>query len=447
MDRRWIGGALLAALGACEARSGRRLAKATASPSASAPAATARPAPPPSASARSQASAEPAAPTASAPSGDAGAAPVAKPAAPGKPGDPCRLTRGPIQLTFTGPATILPEGDADPRVVFNQDGVPRPVVLPAAAKAAPPPGKASKAGAAKEAKPERLALAGAAERAASPACAAAGDALFCLDKAGGVHRWTRSGEGGAVVAQARPGSPLTAASLAGGHVAYAFLGDRRTTEGAVTLAFVGLDDAMPTTLSEDGSGATYVLLASRAEDAVAVYVDARRVLTPVHARVLSAPSGKLVLGQDAVVFVGGGTDGRTPGAIARGKDGHELALLPIEKDEKAFGLAAIRVEEQPRDDAAVTWSLYPAAMERPAVAATQGVWPIRVLHARPAGADTKGKKVLELGELDAAGTFKPLCPVADGSSYADLSVAVDGAGALWLAYTDGEGTWIEKRGP
>src|SRR6185437_13355005 len=118
---------------------------------------------------------------------------------PGKASEACRLTRGPIQLTFTGPAMILPgEGDADPRVVFNQDGVPRTVVLPAAAKATPPPGKA----AAKEAKPERLALAGAADRASSPGCAAAGGALFCLDKGGGVHRWTLHGDGGEVIAQA-----------------------------------------------------------------------------------------------------------------------------------------------------------------------------------------------------------------------------------------------------
>ena len=286
--------------------------------------------------------------------------------------------------------------------------MPRTAVLPAAAKAAPPPGKAGKA-AAKEAKPERLALAGAAERAASPGCAAAGGALFCLDKGGGVHRWTLHGDGGDVIAQARSGSPLTAAALAGGHVAYAFLADRRTTEGATTLAFVALDDATPITLSEDGSGATHVVLASRGDDAVALYVDARRVLTPVHARVLSAPSGKLVLGTDAVVFVGGGTDGRTLGTIAR-EDGHELALLPIDKDDKAFGMAAIRVEEQPRDDAAVTWSLYPATMERPAIAATQGVTPIRVLYARPASADPKGKKVLELRRARRGGRARAALP-------------------------------------
>ena len=109
-------------------------------------------------------------------------------------------------------------------------------------------------------------------------------------------------------------------------------------------------------------------------------------------------------------------------------------------------MATIRIEEQPRDDAPVTWSLYPATMERPAIAATQGVWPIRVLRSRPLDADPKGKKVLELGELDAAGVFKALCPVAEGAIFADLAMLADPAGALWIAYTDADGTWLEKRG-
>jgi hypothetical protein len=198
-------------------------------------------------------------------------------------------------------------------------------------------------------------------------------------------------------------------------------------------------------LSEDGSGATSVTLVSRGEQALAVYVDARRVLTPVHARVLSAV-GKLGLGPDAVVFVGGGSDGRPLGAIAQGSLGSEIALVPIDRDEKEFGLAAIRVDEQPHDDAPVTWSLYPAAMDRPAVAATQGVWPIRVLRTRPADVDPKARHVLELGELDAAGAFRALCVVAKGAAFDDLAIAVDGAGGLWLAYTDATGTWVERRG-
>ena len=210
------------------------------------------------------------------------------------------------------------------------------------------------------------------------------------------------------------------------------------------MAFAAVDDGPPLTLSEDGSGATFLSLAARGEEVLAMYIDARRVLTPVHARVLTY-AGKLVLGPDAVLFVGSGTDSRIAGAIARGATGHELVLLPIDRDERTYGLAAIRVEEQPRDDAATTWSAYPAAPERSAVAATLGAWPIRVLHVRPIDAQPRAQVMLELGEVDAAGAWRALCPVAQGKTFRDLSMLVDGAGALWIAYTDGDGTWIERR--
>ena len=176
-----------------------------------------------------------------------------------------------------------------------------------------------------------------------------------------------------------------------------------------------------------------------------MYIDARRVLTPVHARVLRA-AGTLGLGPDAVVFVGSGTDGRTGGALAQGASGHSLALLPIDKDDRAFGMVSIRVEEQPRDDSATTWSLYPTALERPAIVTTQGQWPVHVLRTLPAGTDPKGKKLLELGELDPAGAWKALCAVAEGAAFGDLAILADRTGALWIAYTDADGTWIEKRG-
>ena len=172
-------------------------------------------------------------------------APRALPPAPPAPvGDACRLTRGPIQLSYTGPVTLVADGmEGDPRVIFNYGGLPRAVRLPS--------GKAADAG-----KPERLTLTEPAERAGSPGCAVAGDALFCIDGAGAVPRSRVSGEGSAVGAQARPGSPVAAATVAGAHVVYAFLADRRTTEGTMTLAYAALDDAPPVVLSEDGSGAT-----------------------------------------------------------------------------------------------------------------------------------------------------------------------------------------------
>lgn len=433
MVRRLLGVAALLALASCKARAAPVKARPTANPTAelwpAVPTATA-----------SAAAAASAAPSAAAPAAldkANGAPPIAAT------GDLCRLSRGPIQLSFTGAPALWPgEADQDPHIVFNRDGVPRAVTLPAPAAGPPKKAPAPKAGEVK--KPERLALAEPAERATTPGCAAAGAFLFCVDKAGAVHRTSLAGEGDKVVAQARPGAPFSA-TMMGAHVLYAFLGDRKTTEGTTTLAFAGIDDAAPITLSEEGSGATFVSLATRGEEAVAMYVDARRAMTPVHARVLTATT-KLTLGPDAVVFVGEGSDGRVSGALARGGGGGELALLPAFKDVKDFGMAAIRIDEQPHDDSAATWSMYPAGIDGAVIAATQGVWPVRVLRSRPATSDTKGKKVLELGELDAAGVFKPLCAVAESSAFADPALLVDRAGALWIAYTDADGTWIERRG-
>lgn len=376
------------------------------------------------------------------------AASAAPPPRPGPAGDACRVVRGPIQLALTGQAVLwFDEGgsDPDPHIVFNRDGVPRVVTLPAAAPAVAPP-RSGKPGPAR--KPERLALTEPAERAGGPGCVVAGATLLCVDKGGGIHRTTLEAQDGTVLARGRPGAPIAAALMGGAHVVYAFLADRKTSEGATTLAFAALDDAPPVTLSEDGSGATFVTLATRGDEVLAMYVDARRVLTPVHARmaVLDRGVARLTLGPDAVIFVGGGTDGRTGGALAQGASGNELALLAIDRDEKRFGMAAIRVEEQPRDDAPVTWSLYPGALDRAPLAATQGGWPIRVLRVRGATADPNGKKVLELGELDAAGVFKALCPVAEGAAFGDLAITAGRGGALWIAYTDGDGTWIERRG-
>ena len=322
------------------------------------------------------------------------------------------------------------------------------MALRAPLPAAPKPAAPAKSGKRTNEKrtPERLALSEPAERLVLPPCAFAGGLWFCIDKSGAVHRTAALGQEGAVVAQARSGSPVTAAAIGGSHVLYAFLADRRTTEGAVTLAFAGIDDNVPVTLSEDGAGATFVTLAPRGEEVVAMYIDARRVLTPVHARVLTGTNGKLTRGPDAVLFVGSGTDARTQGVIAQGGPGSELVLLALEKDEKEFGMAAVQLEEQPRDDARVTWSIYPTGIDHGQIAATQGAAPMRVLRVRPASAEPKAKKVLELGELDAAGVYKPSCPVAEGSKFVDPAITVDRQGAVWLAYTDADGTWIEKRG-
>ena len=328
--------------------------------------------------------------------------------------------------------------DMDPRIVFNRAGIPRRVTLPVAPKAdaGKPAGK----------KAERLALGEPAERTTAPGCASAGGFLFCMSASGALHRTTLAGENEVLIGQGRSGASIAASTIGPGHTVVAFLGDRKTTEGVVTMAFAALDTSAPVQLSEEGSGATFVALAPRADQAVAMYIDARRALTPLHARVLTAKAGKLELDRDAVLFVGEGTEGRTTGAMVVGPSGAAYGLLPLFKDTTTFGLASIRIDERPRDDAEVTWSAYPGGLDNAPVAATSGVSPMRVLRVRPASGEVGAKKVLELGEITDNGAWSPLCSVAERAGFNDVSLLADRFGTLWIVYTDGDGTWIERRG-
>jgi hypothetical protein len=429
------------ALSACHGKAGRPSPGASAAPTQPSALAVSSGAAASSAPSASSAAIAPSAAASVVDGAAASAAPSVPDRSPAAGADACTLLRGPIQLSFTGAATLVAvpgaAPDQDPRIFFNHDGVAKAATLPRSPK--PATKDAAK-------KPERLALGEPAERATAPGCVTASGYLFCMSAAGAIHRTTLAGEGDTLMATGRAGSSIAAAAIGPGHTVLAFLGDRRTSEGAVTLAFAALDEQPPLLLSEDGSGATFVALAPRADQVIAMYVDARRALTPLHARVLGAEAGKLKLGTDAVLFVGEGTDARTACTVAVGGSGACFGLLPISKDATTFGLAAVRIDETPRDDAPVTWSAYPGGIDRAPVAATSGVTPVRVLRVRPASADPKAKSVLELGEIDDKGAFKALCVTAESASFGDVSLLSDRFGTLWIAYTDADGTWIERRG-
>jgi len=237
---------------------------------------------------------------------------------------------------------------------------------------------------------------------------------------------------------------MAAASIGGDHTVVAFLGDRKTSEGVVTLAFAGLDETTPMTLSEDGSGATFITLAPRGNDVVAMYIDSRRAMTPLHARTISLVGDQMRFGEDAVLFVGEGSDSRVAGAVAFSPSGLGFALMPTFKTPTTFGLAAIRIDEKPQVEAPVTWSDYPNGLDHGPVAATVGIVPVRVARVRPASKEVGSRHVLDLGELDPSGVFKPLCTAAEGSRFGDLGILVDRTGAFWLNYTDGQGTWVGR---
>jgi hypothetical protein len=383
-------------------------------------------------------------------------------------GGACALLRGPIELPLRGGIALRVHGDAID-TVMNDDG--RPWV------ASWPIGPATTAGAAG---PE---MAGRPSRAAlSIPCALAGDLAFCPDRGGAVHRASADGQD-QVVASSRVGARLAAATLAGGHPALVYLASRMTSEGWVSEAWLEVDDAAPVRISDDGSGATSVVLRQRGDAVVALLVDARAALTAMHVRLLGfdPKAHKPQIGEDVVVFVGGPGDRRTAPALAlpaESSSSPAWALLPIGRDLSAFGLAVVRLDRPAHVDEPVVWSMYANGLDPAPVAAVAssadtvtvaesnakrgagakrprsapngdggasapetGLWVARVV---PTTAAPDSPRQLELGELLGDGAFVPRDVIASSARITDVALEDDGRGAMWLGWTDASGSWLER---
>ncbi len=354
----------------------------------------------------------------------------------------CRLLRGPIELPLKAPAALVARADSLD-AVLDDDGKPRTVSFPLA-----PIVPATPAAPAPSAEP---ASGGAGPGYAVP-CGLAGEYVFCADRSGAVHRTARDGSGDRVVGSSRVGSRIAAASLAGTHTVLGYLASRQTSEGWVSEAWLVADDASPVRLSEDGSGATSLALAQRGPAVLALTVDARAALTAMHARPVTFEGGSAHLGEDAVVFVGGPGDRRTHGALltppSQGPTSaaHDpaWALLPIAKDVGSFGLALVRLDDPPHVDEPVSWSMYENGLDPAPVAGATAAghsWAARVV---PHDASPTSARQLELGSIDPSGSFTPHEIVPTTGKPSDVSLTGDAHGALWLAWVDGGGSWLER---
>jgi hypothetical protein len=342
----------------------------------------------------------------------------------------CRLLYGPVEQPLTGPIALVESG-AVMEVVGHKNGVVKSTTFPVEPIAGSKP-------------TGRKALGATAEKASRPPCAVTGPLSFCPDANGDVHRALRAKGGDAVVAATDPGSRITAAQL-GGRAVLGYLTARTTTEGRVSEAFARLDDQEPVRISESGSGATEVVFTSRGDEIVALMIDARRAMSPVHARILTVKNNKLAVGPDNVVYVGGGSDHQMRAALVTDSKGNTFGLLPTAAEE-GFGLVSIRIDTPPKMEEPHVTSLYPNGLDFSAVAATHGVEPMVVIRVRPATRDISSQRLLEIGKLEAqSGAFTSLGFIPTTGAIPYLALEADHFGAVWIAYVDGNSTWLERR--
>jgi hypothetical protein len=337
----------------------------------------------------------------------------------------CKLVGAPTPQPFNGPALLRiaarPEGDTA-ELVFNEAGSPRIYdarVGDAGARGPTPP------------------------KSPIPACAAALDFFFCPDASGAIHKSRGPGEEDVVVARSKPGTDIAAASL-GGQPVVAYLADRVTSEGLVREAWAAMEGAAPVRVSEDGSGATFIDLAPRGEELLALTIDARVAMTPAHARTFGLEAGKLKLGKDAVIFVGGSAERHNAGTLVTAGDGTAFALVPVSEDGFRFGMATVRIDDPPADDSSVVWSFYPNGLDPAAVAATRGESAMYVARVRPRSAETDATHVLEIGVLEPNGAFRSSCVVAESTYVKDVEIAYGRQKTLWVFYRTPAGSSLAR---
>jgi hypothetical protein len=352
--------------------------------------------------------------------------PTREPETPGPPIDAgalaCKLMSGPTKLSRPGPYTALSRmGFVD----FYAKDVGTPALAGSVRIEARAGASAGNAPAASTA-----------DKSTRPACATAGTFVFCMNATGEIRRF-RTGatvESDNFVARARAGAPISAAFV-NGHPVVAYLRDHMTSEGNITEAFVETDDGTESRISEDGAGATAIALAARENGGIAVYVDAHRGMTPVHARTFGV-GPKLSLGKDAVLFVAGTAETNTrPSVGVHGRTAY--ALLPVAHD-LAFGLATVKIDGEPATDAPTTWGDYPNGLDPAPIAATQD-GALIVARVRPSAPKFGSPRVLELGTIDDKGAFLPYGVFPTQGSPMDVAIASDGASGAAIAYTDATG--------
>ncbi len=337
----------------------------------------------------------------------------------------CKLLYGPQEQPFRGTAALAQDG-ARLAIVANDSGKPRGFSVPL------PPASVVVA-------PTRVLSF---EAMSYPPCENAGKTVYCPGRGGAIRKLTGSSE--KEVAKGRTGTRVAAAPLGDTHSVVAYLIERTTSEGTQLQAFAVLDDGEPVRLSEEGSGATQLALVPVGEKAVALYLDARTAMTPVHAREVSQKDGKLVLGPDAVLTVGGPAERGVTVVGGRMKDAI-FALLPMPQDVTTFGMTTLPVGSPPKDDVKPIVSPYRNGLDPAPLAATRSdldrVYVARVV---PEGPERFSPRALELGHLKVDGAFVSHGLVARGAAITDVSILLDTYRTVWVLYGDAAHTWLSR---
>jgi hypothetical protein len=222
--------------------------------------------------------------------------------------------------------------------------------------------------------------------------------------------------------------------------AVAYIGTRPNDPSAL-VARLWVEGAGTQNLSPDGTAANTVTLVKRQNDWLALFLEARTGMSPLHARAIVFDNTGAKLGNDFIAWVAGSAQ---PMTIVRAlsDEKHTWALLPIERDISRFGLARVTVTDASRTETEVTWRDYPNGVDPAPVATAEVCGRPTVLYSRPGSAALHAPQELHLAAVDPNG-LSPSTQVGSSRRYSDVSIAALSNGALIVFVADHR-TWARR---
>lgn len=200
-----------------------------------------------------------------------------------------------------------------------------------------------------------------------------------------------------------------------------------------------VDGAGVRDLTPEAAAGSSVALAAQGASLMALSIEARTGMTPVHAREITWRGNTPQLSPDVVIWVAGPAESITEIAAVGAAGGSVSAFIPLARDITRFGLATLAVGATPGMSTPVVWRAYPNGLDPAPLAAGMLCGRPAVLYAKPIDPKPFAPQDLELAFVDGGALGAPVL-VASAAQFLNVSFASVGDAAL-IAYVGDHRTW------
>ena len=216
----------------------------------------------------------------------------------------------------------------------------------------------------------------------------------------------------------------------------AYLAWRASDRSMVPMLWV--EGAGTYQLAEHGIQSNSVGLVRHGDGWLAVFMDGRMAMTPVHARSFQLKAGKPVFSEDRVIWVGPPGNSLTELTLVKEKK-HVWSFLALPRDSRQFGIARIGIDLSARDVPEPSWRLFDNGIDPAPLATAHVCGRATLLFAEPSNAIPRAPQELRWARVDADGIGRSQV-IARSRAFSNISLAPVGGGAL-ISYVADRRTW------